>query len=429
MLTPDARDRRTSWSKVRLGELLRVAHGFAFKGEFFEESGDELVLTPGNFRIGGGLQIRDGKEHYYCGTYPAKFRLHSSDLLVALTDLTQGAPILGSPLVVPQGGRFLHNQRLGKIIDLDDERLDRKYAYYLFVSDVVRAQLRATATGSTVRHTAPSRIYNVAVDLPPLAIQRRIASILSAYDELIENNNRRIKILEEMAQRIYREWFVDYRYPGHESGSQVDSQRGAIPAGWSWRTLDDLAEEMRVGVDPASVDPDTPYVGLEHMPEHSVAISEWGVASNAGSRKYEFKRGQILFGKIRPYFHKVVIPPVDGVCSTDAIVISSRADAYWGLVLAVVSSDAFVAEAVQTSQGTKMPRAKWSVLKSFPVAVPDNSLLGTFNSYMQQTAGLIQGLVMTNRNLRAGRDLLLPRLVSGEIDVADSAIAMPELAA
>jgi type I restriction enzyme, S subunit len=428
-LTPAADDRKKDWPPVPLGDLFQVKHGFAFKGEFFEDSGDELVLTPGNFKIGGGLQIRDGKERYYSGTPPSEFVLDPGDLLVAMTDLTQGAPILGIPIVIPPEGRFLHNQRLGKVVDLDESRLDRTYAYYLFIWDGVRARLRATATGATVRHTAPSRIYSVEVALPPLSIQQRIVAILSAYDDLIENNNRRIKILEEMAQRVYREWFVDFRYPGHENVPLVKSELGSIPEGWAWRELQHLAIETRAGVDPASVDPGTPYIGLEHMPEHSIAMSEWGVASEATSRKYEYTRGQILFGRIRPYFHKVVVPPVDGICSTDAIVISSCADAFWGLVLAVVSSDAFVAEAVQTSQGTKMPRANWSVLKSFPVAVPDNSLLSSFNSYMKQAVRLMHGLVMADRNLRATRDLLLPRLINGEVDVTDLRISVPELVA
>jgi len=416
------------WPVIRLGDLLTVKHGFAFKGEFFKDTGDKLVLTPGNFKIGGGLQVRDGKERYYSGSYPAEFNLAPGDLLVAMTDLTQGAPILGSPLVVPTVGQFLHNQRLGKVVDIDESRLDRRYAYYLFVWDGVRAQLRGSATGSTVRHTAPERIYKVAVPLPPLQTQRKIAAILSTYDDLIENNGRRIKLLEEMLQRLYREWFVDFRYPGHERVPMVDSDRGPIPEGWQWRQLGCLAEDVRTGVDPREVDPDTPYIGLEHLPEHSIAIENWSTAASAGSSKLAFKVGDILFGKIRPYFHKVGPPPVAGICSTDAIVIRARAEEYMSLVLAVVSSDAFVQEAVQTSQGTKMPRANWNVLERFPVAVPPRDLLVRFDEIAGAIVEMIQSLVMVMRNLATTRDLLLPRLISGEIDVEKLNIEVPEAA-
>jgi type I restriction enzyme S subunit len=156
---------------------------------------------------------------------------------------------------------------------------------------------------------------------------------------------------------------------------------------------------------------------------------DWAPASEAGSRKYEFHEGDILFGKIRPYFHKVVVAPVSGICSTDAIVIRSRDVALFGTVLAVVNSDAFVQMATQSSQGTKMPRANWDVLVKYPVAIPPPALLSHFNGHMNETATLIQRLVMTNRTLRATRDLLLPRLISGEVDVSDLDIAIPEVAA
>src|SRR5262249_54134951 len=147
--------------------------------------------------------------------------------------------------------------------------------------------------------------------LPPRPAQRKIAAILSAYDELIENNRRRIKLLEEMAQRIYREWFVDFRYPGNENVPLLDTALGRLPAGWEWKRLRNLAVELRIAVQPSSVDPGIPYVGLEHMPERSISLTSWSSASEAGSQKFKFQRGDILFGKIRPYFHKVIVARID----------------------------------------------------------------------------------------------------------------------
>lgn len=253
--------------------------------------------------------------------------------------------------------------------------------------------------------------------------------MLAAYDDLIENNTRRIQILEEMAQSIYREWFVEFRYPGHEDVPLEQSQHGPIPRGWKWVPLCDLAEEMRRGIDPDSVDRDTPYFGLEHLPEHSMAIQSWGRAVDVGSRKYSFEPGEILFGKIRPYFHKVGIPPVPGICSTDAIVIRPRQEPLAGLVLAVVSSDSFVAHAVQTSQGTKMPRANWKVLERYPVALPDGVLAVHFSDYVADTVHLSHSLLLATRNLRTTRDFLLPRLISGEVDVSDLDLDTSELVA
>src|SRR5690606_28605493 len=130
-----------------------------------------------------------------------------------------------------------------------------------------------------------------------------------------------------------------------------------------------------------------------------------------------FRKGEILFGKIRPYFHKVGVAPVDGVCSSDAIVIVPRSDRYRMLVLACVSSEAFVAHATQTSQGTKMPRANWKVLIEYPVVLPPTDLLARSESLCGDLVDQIHNMIFRNRNLRMTRDLLLPKLISGEIDV------------
>lgn len=355
--------------------------------------------------------------------------LAEGDLLLALTDLKQEAPILGCPAVVPCDGLYLHNQRLGLIVDVDEARVDRSYLFYLFCADSTRAQIRSSATGATVRHTAPERIYKVEVDLPSLSVQRSIAAVLSSIDGLISSNTRRIALLEESAQALYRERFAGR---GDTAGRQPGldgAEGGGLPAGWRWARLGDLVEEKRSAVAPSSVAADTPYIGLEHMPQRSIAISDWGRAEDAGSRKFEFAVGDVLFGKIRPYFHKVGVPPVPGICSTDALVLRPRDEELFGLVLAVVSSAAFVNHAVQTSQGTKMPRASWPVLGRYAVPVPDPVPLRGFNGYMRDTVALIHTLVLSNRNLRATRDLLLPRLISGEIDVSDLDLDVGEPAA
>lgn len=260
-------------------------------------------------------------------------------------------------------------------------------------------------------------LYPLKTRVPKLSCQARIAEVLGAYDDLIENNTRRIAILEEMARRIFEEWFVHFRAPGCEGLALVESSMGQIPKGWKLRQLDELAEDVRNPADPRNIDPATPYVGLEHIPRRSTTLREWGRADQVGSLKLQFSRGDILFGKIRPYFHKCSVAPVDGVSSSDAIVIRSRQSKFRALVAAVTSSDAFVAYAVQTSNGTKMPRADWKVLKAVPIALPDEGLLDIFDRSAWPMIGLSSTLAAQNRNLRAQRDLLLPKLISGEIDV------------
>jgi type I restriction enzyme, S subunit len=262
--------------------------------------------------------------------------------------------------------------------------------------------------------------------LPSLATQRKIAAILSAYDDLIENNLRRIKILEEMAQNLYREWFVKFRFPGHQHARFTDSPLGRIPEGWEAVPLGKLANQIRDGVNLDSVDPATPYFGLEHLPRKSISLADWGFASEVQSTKLLFRKGDILFGKIRPYFHKVGVAPLPGVCSSDTIVIRPRAADWFGLVLGCTSSSEFVEHATATSQGTKMPRANWDVLVKYQIPMPPQPILGPFNEFISEVVSQLQNFVFRNRILRRTRDLLLPRLISGEVDVSELDIAVPE---
>jgi type I restriction enzyme S subunit len=300
---------------------------------------------------------------------------------------------------------------------VNEKVADWRYVFYALLHR--RSSLVSQAFGAAQQNLNQDIIRGFAIPVPPLPVQRKIAAILSAYDDLIENNTRRIRILEEMAQAIYREWFVNLRFPGHQKARMVDSPMGKIPEGWEAVTLGDLCGEVRRGIQPGEADAETPYFGLEHLPRKSIALSDWGKAKDVQSTKLAFKKGEILFGKIRPYFHKVGVAPVDGMCSSDAIVIVPKSAGVFGVVLSCVSSEPFVAHATRTSQGTKMPRANWDVLVQYPMALPPKPLLGQFNDLVADVVRQIQNMIFRIRNLRQTRDLLLPKLISGEVDVSE----------
>jgi len=335
---------------------------------------------------------------------------------------------LGVPYVVKAGEEFYFKD--GNLTWFRNFRnLCSSFLFYWLLSPAGKGELKKCTIGSSQPALTIVLLKGMEILLPPLPVQRRIAGILSAYADLIENNTRRIAILEEMARSLYQEWFVRFRYPGHEGVPLADSALGPIPEGWKVRTLAAIARENRRSVSPKQVSENTPYVGLEHLPRRSIALAEWGLAKDVQSTKLSFHRGDILFGKIRPYFHKVVVTPTEGVCSSDAIVITALQPDYFGLVLGCVSSDEFVAHATQTSQGTKMPRANWDVLLKYPVALPPPALLAQFNTFVQDAVGLVENLVFQNRKLRGTRDLLLPKLISGELDVEHLDLQPSELTA
>ena len=152
------------------------------------------------------------------------------------------------------------------------------------------------------------------------------------------------------------------------------------------------------------------------MPRRSIALCEWESAQKVTSTKLAFEADDILFGKIRPYFHKVGIAFVDGVASSDAIVIKPNRPELLAYVLMTVSSDAFVAAASQgMKEGSKMPRADWKQLLQYPVTIPDAKTLAAFNEVLNPILAQLKTLCFSTRTLAAARDMLLPRLMKGEV--------------
>ncbi len=244
------------------------------------------------------------------------------------------------------------------------------------------------------------------------AEQRAIGSILGAYDDLIENNRRRIRLLEQAARLTYEEWFVRLRFPGHQRVRIVDS----VPEGWKKKPLAEICKDVRETVNPKKLSPDTVYIGLEHIPRRSITLIDWASPTGIDSTKLMFLKGDILFGKIRPYFHKVGFALVDGITSSDAIVVRPTGRDLYEYLLLFLSSDRFVSFASKTvREGSKMPRADWKFLLESEIPVPGVQHLKSFKETIAPILDQLRCLAFTIRRLAEARDLLLPRLMNGEI--------------
>ncbi len=318
----------------------------------------------------------------------------------------------------------------------DSSKADSLFLYYFFNSRIGRYHLDTIRRQVAVAGITGRDLAKLELSIPPLLEQRAIAHILGTLDDKIELNRRMNATLEAMARALFQSWFVDFdpvraKAEGRDPGlpqaladlfpdSFVESELGEIPRGWRIGTLDDVAEHPRRGVHPSKIEPTTPYIALEHMPRRCISLSEWDTADGLESNKFEFKKGEVLFGKLRPYFHKVGIAPVNGVCSTDIVVVKPRTRGWFGFVLGHVSSDSFVEYTNAGSTGTKMPRTSWSEMSRYQIVIPAESIAQAFTAQVQPSADHIIASIHESHTLAELRDTLLPKLISGELRVEDA---------
>jgi len=314
------------------------------------------------------------------------------------------------------------------------EALDHRFLKYVLLAE--RSAFLRFASGTTHQTIYFPEVKAFHVCLPPLGEQRAIAHILGALDDKIELNRRMNETLEAMARALFKSWFVDFdpvraKAQGRDPGLPkpiadlfparlVDSELGEIPEGWEVGTLGDVAKHPRSSVQPDNIEPDVPYIALEHMPKRCIALSDWGVAEGLESNKFEFKKGDILFGKLRPYFHKVGVAPVDGICSTDIVVVAPKEPHWFAFVLGLVSSDEFVEYTNAGSTGTKMPRTSWTDMARYELVRPPKPIAASFTKMMRPSVERIVAGIHESRTLAALRDSLLPKLISGALRVEDA---------
>jgi type I restriction enzyme S subunit len=259
------------------------------------------------------------------------------------------------------------------------------------------------------------------VELLPLAVQHRNAGILSAYDDLIENNQRRIRILEEMARSLYREWFVHFRFPGHEKVKMVPSPLGPIPQGWEVKRVPEC-----VDINPRVIVPrdgEKPFVPMGCLSNDSMLISD--IEYRNGNSGAKFQNGDTLFARITPClengktgFVQFLPGDQDVACgSTEFIVLRSHTLTP-ELVYLLARNDEFRRIAIKSMTGaTGRQRVQEQCFNEFQIAQPPSSLLDQFSAIVEPSFRLIYQLHLQTQNLRRTRDLLLPRLLSGQVSV------------
>jgi type I restriction enzyme S subunit len=397
----------TDWSERQMGEVL----------EFFDTR-----RVPLNSRQ---RAERQGQYPYYGASgivdYIDDFAFDGRYLLVA--EDGENLRSRKTPVAFFANGRFWVNNHAHVVRGVpavaDDQFLKDWFA---------QADINGYITGAAQPKLSQESLKRIRLRLPPLPTQRRIASILSAYDDLIENNTRRIEILEEMTRSLYREWFVFFRFPGHKKVKLVDSELGKIPEGWEVRSASEVLQvnpTTRVPKDAENV-----FLSMTALSTNSMLIGE--PERRMGNSGTKFKNGDTLFARITPCLENgktgyvQFLPTDDHVAcgSTEFIVL--REGVYSREMVYLLARLAPLRDHLKNSMSgaTGRQRARDDAFKTYRLAVPKRSLIANFTSLVRPLFRMADTLGRKNAVLRQTRDLLLPKLISGEIDV--DSLGLPE---
>lgn len=290
---------------------------------------------------------------------------------------------------------------------------DIRWAYYALKN----FDINNIDSGSAIPSTSREAFYEIPVQLPPADAQRRIADVLFSYDELIENDQRRIAILEEMTRALYREWFVEFRFSGNEKVQFVQSPLGNIPRGWEVKSLSEIAEVNRAQISPRNAPADVHYIDIASVsPGQIDVVTTYPFSDAPGRARRIVQHGDVLWSCVRPNRRShalVLFPQPDTIASTGFAVLTARAAPYTFLYQ-VTTSDEFVAYLTNNATGAAYPAVTASTFEKAKVVVPAAELLQRFADVTVPMAEQAHCLRQQVFNLRKTRDLLIPRLLSGE---------------
>lgn len=296
--------------------------------------------------------------------------------------------------------------------------VETEFLYYWLKANSYEILGRADEAGHGTKRIQTDRLLSLPIRIPSPLVQRQIAGILSAYDDLIENNQRRIKILEKMARSLYREWFVHFRFPGHEKVKLVPSPLGPIPQDWEVKKLGDLATVNRAQINPRTAPDKVHYIDISSVsPGQIDSITSYLIAEAPGRARRIMQHGDILWSCVRPNrrSHALVMKPEqDTIASTGFAVLTATRVPFTFLYFATTTDD-FVTFLANSATGAAYPAVTAKTFEDAVLVIPPMPILKQFGQTTIPMAEQVHTLQRKAQNLRRTRDLLLPRLLSGSV--------------
>lgn len=391
-----------------------------------EDSVEMAVVRGTDFADVSVGEIGDVPVRHIPSRIAARKTLQPWDILLETAggskDRPTGRTLLVRPSHIAATGRPMTCASFARFLRINPERAEPRYIYWLLQHLYASNVLRKYHT----QHTGVARFqYTTFAESEPLQLperpaQHRIADVLCAYEDLVENNTRRIKMLEEMARSLYRDWFVDFHFPGREKVKLVESKIGKVPHGWRLAAVSDIADvnqrSIRRGSAPEYVD----YVDISSVSTGRIHKSERFAFQDAPGRARRLVRhGDTIWSMVRPNrrSHALVVDPLDSmVVSTGFAVLSPHAVPPSFLYLAT-STDTFVSYLVSHARGAAYPAVSGDDFAAATLLVPSEDVLQGFGTVVDPFMRQIEVLRRASVAAGATRDLLLPRLLAGEIEL------------
>lgn len=406
------------WEDVRLGEYIDILSGYSFKSKDFIDSGIPVIkiknVTPPTVSL---IDLSFVSKEV--ANTQKKFQLQYNDVLVALTGshINQMTSVVGRVARVKYNEWTVLNQRVGKIYSINAEACNIDYIYYYLSQDKIKIELANQAGGAANQaNISPNDIKSLKIKLPPIETQKRIADILSAYDNLIENNQKQIKLLEEMAQRLYKEWFVDLRFPNYENTEIVDG----VPKGWK---VDKLGHYVIVNSENLSSNYNGDYIDYVDIGSVSqgriLKKTKYALREAPGRAKRIAHDGDTIWGMVRPNlkaFSLVLSPTANEIYSTGFAIVTPKSIPYTFLHC-FLTQDSFIGYLVNCTNGAAYPAVKPIHFEESNILIPNNIVLNEFHEKTDSIFRKIHQIDLQINLLQQARDRLLPKLMNRELEV------------
>lgn len=419
--------------EYKLGELLEVKHGFAFKKENYVKKSNIALVTLANISETNNFKFNSDKTTYYDGEYPESINLYEGDLIMPLTEQVIG--LFGNSAFVPkiENIQFVLNQRVGKVIP-NEKLIDKYFLHFLLSTELVRKQLEARANGTKQRNISPNDVYDVTVYIPELEEQKKIGLFLYNIERVINNNNDIIDNINKLLNNIYNYWFCQYKYPhkGEIIYKHDDSLNIDIPDNWQVKTIKDCIDHIKTGLNPRknfkfkkdgkynyitvknlNLDGTIDFLNCDRIDENAKKIV---------NNRSNLEKGDILFASISPLGRCFLLCDYPDDWDINESVFTIRVNEnivnkeYMYMFL---TSEQFIKFAENSSSGSIFKGIRMNVLENTKIIIPDKETLNNFKRITVYLYELKNNSFMENCRLNNSLKSLTTLLLTGQIKIED----------